>query len=229
MTYAISIEWERCQDGIVGREESPDGAERVALDRDGPDFGSKVANQLHEILSPPIVEAKLWLQYRTERRETYVRRLDGLKNLLVTEYVNAKDSESLIEFVRKYGFPAPGDAIHIDDLIELQVGMRNILVEYNNSSTFQAAADFRTMAAQHIADIKPDLVTPPGTNGLSLTLVPDSLQGFMLLEAASVMTGGALVMKCAHCGAIFVSGSHTGRRKTAHYCSNRCRVAAQRA
>ena len=62
-----------------------------------------------------------------------------------------------------------------------------------------------------------------------LSLAASNLYAFMALELASIMTGGAAVATCLHCGSLFVAGSAEGKPRGAMYCSNKCRVAHQRA
>jgi hypothetical protein len=71
--------------------------------------------------------------------------------------------------------------------------------------------------------------SPAAADGKPVLMLPIAFPyAFMLMETALVITGGSQVMRCAECGTVFITGSGTGRRGTSLYCSNRCRVAAQR-
>jgi hypothetical protein len=49
------------------------------------------------------------------------------------------------------------------------------------------------------------------------------------MEMVMVTMHHVKLAHCAHCGDIYLTGSLTGRRSYAEYCSPRCRVAAARA
>lgn len=61
-----------------------------------------------------------------------------------------------------------------------------------------------------------------------LVFRPDNLSDYILLEAALARDAGATAHNCTHCGNAFLTGSMTGRRSTAKFCADRCRVAAMR-
>ena len=62
----------------------------------------------------------------------------------------------------------------------------------------------------------------------ALHIEPDSLLAGMWLQFAQAVTENSYLRRCAWCPTWFAYGSGTGRRKTAQYCSDRCRKAAHR-
>ena len=112
-------------------------------------------------------------------------------------------------------------------LIEIRESLGRIWEAYEAGNLTEAVKAFRDNAMPQISTVYPDIEFRGGRP--TLTLPIGAPYGFMLMETALVMTGGSQVMRCAKCGTIFVTGSGTGRRGTSVYCSNRCRVAAQRA
>ena len=68
----------------------------------------------------------------------------------------------------------------------------------------------------------------PGRPRPSLVLEPQSLIDGMFLQLALAISGNAQLKRCAVCPTWFAYGTATGRRKSAHYCSDRCRKAAHR-
>jgi hypothetical protein len=63
---------------------------------------------------------------------------------------------------------------------------------------------------------------------LSLVFVPSSLIQFLWLQFALHVASGAKLLRCERCNLPFPCGSGTGRRETAKFCSNRCKVASFR-
>ncbi len=61
---------------------------------------------------------------------------------------------------------------------------------------------------------------------LSRVLVPPDLISAIWLQLAEYACSGARLFRCQHCNEPFTVGTGTGRRKTAMYCSNACKVAA---
>ena len=61
-----------------------------------------------------------------------------------------------------------------------------------------------------------------------LTLQPRHLAGAIHLQFAQAVTNDSQLQKCAVCPTWFAYGTGTGRRKSAHYCSDKCRKAAHR-
>lgn len=60
---------------------------------------------------------------------------------------------------------------------------------------------------------------------LQLRLQPKNLQGFMLMEIATVAANGSMVRNCRSCGNPMVLGPGTGTYKSKAFCSGRCRTA----
>jgi hypothetical protein len=61
---------------------------------------------------------------------------------------------------------------------------------------------------------------------LSLVLVPPDLIGAIWIQLAEHACSGARLFRCDRCNKPFTVGAGTGRRRTAMYCSNACKVAA---
>jgi hypothetical protein len=63
---------------------------------------------------------------------------------------------------------------------------------------------------------------------LASVLVPASLIQFMWLQLAMYAQSNATLLRCDRCGLPFIVGTGTGRRGTAKFCSNACKVADYR-
>jgi len=63
---------------------------------------------------------------------------------------------------------------------------------------------------------------------VALVFVPTNLIQFLWLQFALHVGSDAKLLRCERCGAPFRVGTGTGRRDTAKFCSNACKVAAFR-
>ncbi len=63
-------------------------------------------------------------------------------------------------------------------------------------------------------------------NRPALYVEPSDLWSAMHLQFAQMISADAQLQRCAICPTWFTFGTGTGRRKSAHYCSDRCRKAA---
>lgn len=73
------------------------------------------------------------------------------------------------------------------------------------------------------------LWSPQGQSGPPiLSLAPYDLEAGLWLQFAQAVSANGQLQRCAVCPTWFAYGTGTGRRKSAHYCSDRCRKAAHR-
>jgi hypothetical protein len=63
---------------------------------------------------------------------------------------------------------------------------------------------------------------------ISLVFVPSSLIEFLWFQFALHVASDAKLLRCERCGLPFPVGTRTGRRATARFCSNPCKVASFR-
>ncbi len=77
-----------------------------------------------------------------------------------------------------------------------------------------------------IASTRLQLDFVPGRDAPSLFFEPETLNEAMWIQYAHWVTGHMKIQKCVQCPAWFAHGVGTGRRKSAIYCSDRCRKAA---
>ncbi len=224
--YVLTFEGRRCPDGVEAFLGDPLTSKGVPFED----------------------SASMKLRYRTKRREVYRRRLEAPDELIVTEFLNTyrfdpnakqpwweevpeaseEETAAVADFITKYGFLEPGHDVYSLDLVRRSRLDFWIVWRRIASGNLKAAvAKFRSMMSQEFfPSINLDMNFRDNKPVLSLPIT--SLAGFMLMETALVLTGGGQVMRCEQCGIIFNTGSGTGRRNTAMYCANRCRVAAQR-
>lgn len=166
--------------------------------------------------------------------ESIRRELDELNEPLVVDFINAKGRDALTKFLQTYGLPQtpeePASAlVPVWRVIQYQSLFETTLKMYRAGVTEAARGLFQKLAGL-LVTLRPDIQISDTKDTLRLSLETNSLAGFMCMEAAAIITGGSRVMVCDHCGKFFMSGTDTGKRHrySVAYCSNRCRVAAQR-
>jgi hypothetical protein len=69
---------------------------------------------------------------------------------------------------------------------------------------------------------------PQADDDVTVVFVPSSLIQFLWLQLALHAASNAKLRRCEHCSNPFRVGTGTGRRDTAKFCSNACKVAAFR-
>ena len=222
---AIIGEWNYCPDGV-----------KLSILKPGDDPLMKLVPSLMRPVEFGNLDRK-WLKpgqrsnailaYQTERRGKKHLEMDP-KNPTVVEFVNAENFGKLRTFFGKYGLPdVENDQTPLDTVVIIQDRMCALLDAYSLGAVAETIETFEKILPEF--SIRPDLKISPGTNDVALTLRCSNLAGFMTMELAAIIAGNAQVLRCIHCNNIFTTGVGGARKKTAHYCSNKCRVAAQRA
>lgn len=254
---AIELEWERCPDGVevVVRDEPPfTGGLLAALTKAPTIWRSaeqaeaellrqreRVAQALERVYigwptMTPHPGPQRWIRPVTSRRTKVALYADRLDQPKVVEFVNAKDEVALLAFVHKYGIPTAKqlDGTEGASLYDIE-GCRHALEllldlhQAGHKQKSEVVLLFEALSSHWVSTIFPRLTIPPYADSPQLTLQPSTLLGYMLLEAGMLMSGNTRLTRCVHCGKVFMSGVDGGKRRSAIYCSNRCRVAEQRA
>ena len=130
------------------------------------------------------------------------------------------------------------EAVKTGDYSELQNNFnQNFPLDQGDSEFEDDISDWRPGRERLLATRRwPALVqlgvmlwSPQGQSGPPiLSLTPHDLEAGLWLQYAQAISANALLQRCAVCPTWFAYGTGTGRRKSAHYCSDRCRKAAHR-
>ncbi len=178
-----------------------------------------------------------WFRYRTVRREPMRIELTNLEDALSIRYVNARSDEARADFLSRFGMIAddPMTSFRIqeidrDYLMESQRSVRKLLVKATDTDHGTAVTALNNALHQHRSFALRATLRLNGPGGLpAMVLQPQTLFGLMLMEMTMAAENDVRLAECQHCRAAFLTGSLTGRRAHAVYCSDRCRVAALRA
>lgn len=128
------------------------------------------------------------------------------------------------DITRDLNFLPTKEAVVMDVLLGHHRVMRRALdlLEKSNPSRLVKAWN---KAEQALAFVRTELRID-ASGQLRMVLVPPDLIRAMWLQFAEHVCSGTQLFRCARCDKPFTVGTGTGRRRTAMYCSNACKVAA---
>ena len=221
-TIGVEITWARCRDGVELHDYGS-----VAV----PKFADEPRFSLTGALSGR------WIRNRSTEVQLYNLRLADLKNPLFEKFINCKSPQDFVEFVRDYGIPGPSSYDGLDasetelsTLESVRDGIRRVMDKSVKGSPYECSSAYNSfvMSLRGTA-LKPLLAIWRNTSAPSLCFQPVNLYGYMAMEVAMAISSAAALRTCLHCSSAFLAGPLTSKRSNAYYCSNRCRVAAQRA
>lgn len=253
---SVEVTWERCPDGaVIDDRGAPYGVQSYLAKwypRRGSGSGSEwddwrrhtVENEeedqrpwrIVDNQGAPIPRTGLWIQLRSEAREAYTRRIDReLDKPMVLDFINiGRQGGDLIEglaaFVSEYGAPTSEERHAGAASVEAMLGCRSLLessAQQHSAGQIDMSARLFTIFSDYLSQLSPRLRFYHGTAIPVLSLQAANLYTYMAMELGTIIAGGVGIKQCAHCKTFFTAGSG-GKRVTAVYCSNRCRVAQQR-
>jgi hypothetical protein len=162
--------------------------------------------------------------FRARTRRRFQKRLEvaDLEDSVVVRFINARDNDARASFLGRFGFLLNEEhqECWIKDLTSNQVYMRKMLASAGSDQPDTRTLNRLLTQQRHLA---------PVLDGRRVWFKATSLYGLMLWEIVMVVEKDARFTMCQHCDKAFLTGSTTGRRSHAAYCSDRCRVAAMRA
>jgi hypothetical protein len=156
-------------------------------------------------------------------------RRPNLEDPIVIRFANARDDEARRRFLSDYGLLLPGSEVERGEILDTQTYFRRLLAQAGSGKTEKVSAVNTALASHRGFALAPSLDLAGGTDAVRLSLKPQSLLAFMLMEVAMVALHGARLATCNHCGEMFLTGPLTWRRSHARFHADRCRVAAMRA
>lgn len=132
--------------------------------------------------------------------------------------------DGVVSFANKYGSPV-GDrtgyyGMALEFIYLYIEDMRNAVEKYERGDMDAVVTPWAVADAHLMFDRIPGRETP------NLFIQPQTLKDAMWFQFAQMVSGNMQIRKCAQCPSWFAFGSGTGRRKSALYCSDKCRKAA---
>ena len=208
MSDLLSLEWRRCPDGYQLRAQDP-----PVLGSDG-----KPITAFETQIVPVSAEVEQYFPMRDS---------DALFYTLAETDLTPK---GVLSFARKYGLlqgePHGVWSGYVHSWYEWIIDIRKAIYLWKSGDYEELLQIWKRYPPVQLNAM---LSRPYACASLRLHLVPNSLLSGIWLQLCLAITEDAKLCRCNNCGKWFRYGSGTGRRRTAMYCSNRCRQAAHRA
>lgn len=170
---------------------------------------------------------------RTERLTPISIRVNDLSDPIAIRLINAKAVEDLAQFVARFGIVEPtgfnedmrGEGV--TTIESLRDDLHDGMTLLNSKNDLDRVA----WAAEHLhtSHFFPSVEWDEKQCRQRLVFKPKTLADLMRCEVAIAIEAEAALHRCGVCGAAFLTGHTTGRRATAVYCTDRCRMVALRA
>jgi hypothetical protein len=168
-------------------------------------------------------------RFRTSKRVQVRIEHENLSSPVVVAFANANSDPELQVFLSRYGMltALDKDMSFVSRRVTLtnQKFLRSLLIAAGGANVANA---IDTINHQIPAELSPRITFGENQRPVLSLTAPD-LFNLMLLECVAVVEHGAKYAECEKCKKSFLTGPLTGRRATAKFCSDRCRVAAMRA
>ena len=166
-------------------------------------------------------------------RKKYIKHKPLENNLVIFKEFSEIDGslKSMLLFANKYGLPIGqmDNLYFLDNYISefrKKVERWEYFKQHGNIDEFLdwynglSELELSNTILEKILKKSPDGSRP------ALYIRPEDLYSAMDLQFAQAITTDAQLCRCAVCPSWFSYGAGTGRRKSSHYCSDRCRKAA---
>ena len=176
-----------------------------------------------------------WICPKSEKLISF--EISDLRSALFMEFATLDDSDASYEdFANEFGmlrFPFFRDEIQHglwrgrpeqlsiwrrtnEELNSLIAAWRKALAE----GSFES---FCAMSRRSFGNVITELIPATGYGSMNLLLVPSTLGDALYLQLAQAVASNMQIKRCSVCPRWFAFGAGTGRRKSAHYCSDNCR------
>jgi hypothetical protein len=136
-------------------------------------------------------------------------------------------AKGMQDFCNRYGVPYGGRpsrvSVNVDELLNHQRKFRRALSLLRKGDVSELAKLWNSSHGSGV--IRTELRVGPNER-LEMVFAPPDLIQAMWLQFAQFACSQAQLFRCQCCGKPFQVGTGTGRRRTAKFCSNACKVAA---
>lgn len=230
----LSLTWSRCLDGLEVVERPVEPPIKIPE-------GATPRLPIKKLFEPPewrlasdgSLKPNLFIQPRTDRRQTVHLNTVDLENPVALRYINAKSESELTKFFDRYGFLLQREhhdgSPKEDTELAFEMWSHKLI-----SGALQAA--FGKNPAEKAEKVHYLVKSDPlrtsfelGPDGKGqLVFHPANLRHFMCFEIAMAAASDVALTNCGTCGNAFFVGRPAHRRTDAKFCSERCRVAAMR-
>lgn len=161
---------------------------------------------------------------RSDRLAALTLTAIDLEDPIVQHFFNAFTPERATAFLSRFGHLYPG----VDTLRTSFEALRLELAASTWSALSSAISEQTAALTEISRSVRLKVSAAVWGERPRLQLECRNLYEFMCMEVASAAEAGAMMQACERCERTFFTGPLTGRRSSAKFCSDRCRVAASR-
>jgi len=136
------------------------------------------------------------------------------------------EPDSIVQFAAKYGPLRCQEFELLDDWYKEIREMKSAVESWQQAKARGSFWDFPEKYWRGKASAAIELRPRTDYSAMILSLIPPSLKDALWLQFAQAVSANQSLRRCAVCPKWFPYGTGTGRRKSASYCSDRCRKAA---
>ena len=159
--------------------------------------------------------------------ESY-RPLEKFGDLLPREFAKVSSADDLVNFVRRFG-PLTKAGLKADqgdqvDAILEEAGAMRWLIDLNDKGAVGREMTRLKVGAVDLGAIGTKLVLDPATESVRLQLRVTDMMTAIWIQFGHLVSGGATIKKCQHCGGTFTAGPRTGRTLKSRFCKDDCRI-----
>ena len=228
MAIAITLDWERCPDGVEVFDHTPEPWTPI---------GHPALDRLAEfsLLAPQAPKKARYVRARSSKVERFTVALLDAKKGLVLDFIGSigSDGKHLVSFMSEHGLPTvpPDGILPLASVEAMRVRLEWLLLHKGTDDGRAMAGAFNSQPTDPILSRSRPLPTLlPRASGPPLpALAALSLYDLMEFEMWLLLGGEARVVSCDNCGKLFTVGPTSGKRSHSKHCSPRCSVAAHRA
>lgn len=142
------------------------------------------------------------------------------------EFIELRDKASILDFAGRFGLLEKREGSErLDYWQESIKGMRESVRFAESGKADKFVSQWNRRSPARLA-IEFDPIVTDGKP--TLRIVPMTLLDGLWLQVAQSLASSTSLRQCIQCQSWFVFGTGTGRRKSADYCSDKCRKAAFR-
>ena len=225
MPNLLRFKWRRSKGGCSIREDTPTADERRQHRKQFSQW-KKIDENLSESFSNKHFEySYLHLIPNSQEIEEY----EPLKDCsgLYREFGSLKDSpEEYLRFANEYGFLEARGGEDLSVWFRKRNAIGEMIEMWEECSNNDTLEFFIEEYSGWVGSCSLTLGKSFEKTRVSLYISPHCLVDAMELQFFQVISSNLQVQRCAVCPKWFTFGAGTGRRKSAHYCSDRCRKTA---
>ena len=241
MPDLLSFEWARARDGYSVETLNPEEVDWAAGKTEDGSLKLKASATERTALLAFLLGARPIAQRKTQflvprgllvpkgHSRVLYNPLDA-HSALFREFVEIPcNAEGVQRFADRYGFLLQESASKVSSWYSEIRQLRTAVSLWERSRSGEGMVQVARAFNRHeFHGLSAALERPWNSDRVSLSIIPADLLSAIWLQFGQAVSSNTQLQRCLWCGTWFAYGTGTGRRKSAHYCSDRCRKASHR-